>query len=66
MAEITIKRLLRYTFRRTGKAMGQVCQCWWRICREIQVFPRPEYHMFYVLYAFVTYLLTLSLIFIYT
>jgi hypothetical protein len=18
--------------------MGQVCQCWWRICREINVF----------------------------
>jgi hypothetical protein len=25
-------------FRRTGKAMGQVCQCWWRISREINVF----------------------------
>jgi hypothetical protein len=25
-------------FRRTGKAMGQVYQCWWRICREISVF----------------------------
>jgi hypothetical protein len=25
-------------FRRTGKAMGQVYQCWWRICREINVF----------------------------
>jgi hypothetical protein len=24
--------------RRTGKAMGQVYQCWWRICREIHVF----------------------------
>jgi hypothetical protein len=24
--------------RRTGKAMGQVYQCWWRICREINVF----------------------------
>jgi hypothetical protein len=22
-------------FRRTGKAMGQVYQCWWSLCREI-------------------------------
>jgi hypothetical protein len=34
-------------------------QCWWRLCREMNVFPRFEYHMFYVLYIFVTYLLTL-------
>jgi hypothetical protein len=35
----------------TGKAMGQVYQCWWRICRETNVFfPRFEYHMFYVSY----------------
>jgi hypothetical protein len=26
------------TFRRTGEAMGQVYQYWWRICREINVF----------------------------
>jgi hypothetical protein len=39
--------------------MGQVYQCWWRICREINVFSRFEYHMFYVVYPFVTYLLTL-------
>jgi hypothetical protein len=29
---------------------GQVYQYWWRICREINVFSRFEYHMFYVLY----------------
>jgi hypothetical protein len=29
----TIKCLLCCGFRRTGKAMGQVNQCWWRICR---------------------------------
>jgi hypothetical protein len=34
-------------------------QCWWRICREINVFPRFECHMFYVLYSLLTYLLTL-------
>jgi hypothetical protein len=38
--------------------MAHVYQWWWRICREINVFPRFEYHMFYVLYSFVTYLLT--------
>jgi hypothetical protein len=32
--------------------MGQVYQCWWRICREINVFSRFEYHKFYVLYPF--------------
>jgi hypothetical protein len=39
--------------------MAQVYHCWWRICWEINVFSRFEYHMFYVLYSFVTYLLTL-------
>jgi hypothetical protein len=32
-----LKRLLCYGFRRTGKAMGHVYQCWWRICRDINV-----------------------------
>jgi hypothetical protein len=37
-----------------------ICRCWWRICREINVFfPRFEYHMLYVLYPLVTYLMTL-------
>jgi hypothetical protein len=47
VAVTTVKRL-----RRTGKAMGEVYQCWWRICREINVFSRFEYHMFYFLYSF--------------
>jgi hypothetical protein len=38
VAETTVKRLLCCGFRRTGKAMVQVYQCWWRICREIGVF----------------------------
>jgi hypothetical protein len=38
VAETTVKRFLCCEFRRTGKAMGQVYQCWWRICREINVF----------------------------
>jgi hypothetical protein len=45
-------------FYAAGKAMGQVYQCWWRICQEINAFSRFEYHTFYVLYPFVTYLLT--------
>jgi hypothetical protein len=46
-------------FRHTGKDMRQVYQCWWRICRDTNVPPPPrlEYHMFYVSYLFVTYLL---------
>jgi hypothetical protein len=46
VAEITTKRLLCCRFRRTGKEIGQVYQCLWRICREINIFPRLEYHIF--------------------
>jgi hypothetical protein len=46
VAEATVKRLLCCGFRRTDKAMGQVYQCWWRICREIKVLIMFEYHMF--------------------
>jgi hypothetical protein len=53
------KRFLCCGFRHTGKAMGQVYQCWWWTYREINVVFWFEYHMFYVLYPFVTYLLTL-------
>jgi hypothetical protein len=60
VVETTVKRLLCCGFRGTGKEMGQVYQCWWRICREINVFSKLENHMFNVLYPFVTYLLTLS------
>jgi hypothetical protein len=43
------KRFLCCGFRRTGKAMGEVYQCWWRrICGEINAFSRFKYHMFYV------------------
>jgi hypothetical protein len=38
VAETTVKGLLCCGFRRTDKAMGQVYQCWWRVCREIKVF----------------------------
>jgi hypothetical protein len=50
-------------FRRTGKAMGKVYRCWWRIRREINVFLRFEHHTFHVFYPFVTYLLIVLLIF---
>jgi hypothetical protein len=56
VAETTIKRLLCYGFRRSGKVMGRVYQCWWRICQKINVFSRFRYH---VLHPFVAYLPTL-------
>jgi hypothetical protein len=59
VSETTVKRLLCCGFWRTGKAMAQVYQCWWRICRQINVSSRFEYHMFYVLFPLVTNLLTL-------
>jgi hypothetical protein len=44
IAETTFKkRFLCGGFRCTGKAMGHVYQCWWRICREINVFSRFEH-----------------------
>jgi hypothetical protein len=55
-----LRAVLCCGFRSTGKAMGQVYQCWWRICRDINAFSMFEYHMFHVLHPFVTYLLTLS------
>jgi hypothetical protein len=38
VVETTVKRLLSCGFQPTGKVMGQVCQCWWRICQEINAF----------------------------
>jgi hypothetical protein len=32
VAKTTVKRLLCCGFRRTVKVMGQVYQCWWRMC----------------------------------
>jgi hypothetical protein len=56
VADKTVKRLLCCEFRGTSKAMGQVYRFWWKVYREINVFFRFKYHMFYVLYLFVTYL----------
>jgi hypothetical protein len=36
--------------------MGEMYECWWTVRLDINVYPRFEYHLFYVLYAFVTYL----------
>jgi hypothetical protein len=49
VAETRVKRILLYCgFRSTGKTTGQVYQCWWRLGREINVFPRFKYHVFYI------------------
>jgi hypothetical protein len=60
VAETAIKKLLCLGVRRTGKAMGQVYQCWWRICREINVFfqVRISHVLYFIL--ILTYLLKLS------
>jgi hypothetical protein len=51
------KTLLCCGFPRTSIVAGQVYQCWWRICREINDF--FQIWISHVLYPFVTYLLTL-------
>jgi hypothetical protein len=38
MAETTVKRLLCCGFRRVGKVMGHMYQCWWMTCQEIIFF----------------------------
>jgi hypothetical protein len=51
MADTTVRKLVCCGFRRTGKEMGQVYQCWWRICREINVFfpdPNITWFTFYI------------------
>jgi hypothetical protein len=58
----TSKMILSCRFWCISKVMGQVYQCWWRICQEINVFSRFEYHMFYLLYPIVTFLLTIPYI----
>jgi hypothetical protein len=62
------QRLLYCRFRCSGKAIDQVYQCCSRICREIDFFliSSFEYHIFYVLYSFVTHLPTLRLSFLCT
>jgi hypothetical protein len=38
VAEATVKKTCELRVRRAGKSMEQMYQCWWRICREINVF----------------------------
>jgi hypothetical protein len=38
VAETTVIRPLCCGFRYSGKVKGQVYQCWWRICRELNTF----------------------------
>jgi hypothetical protein len=53
VAEMTVKRLLCFRFLLTGKAMGQVYQCWWRICWGKNVFfSRFEYHVLHFISIF--------------
>jgi hypothetical protein len=59
VTETTAKRLLCCGFWRPGKVMKQKNQCWCGIWREGNIICRFEYDMFYVMYPFVTYLLTL-------
>jgi hypothetical protein len=40
VAETAVKRFLCSGFGCTGKAMGRVYQCWWKICQEIIFFFR--------------------------
>jgi hypothetical protein len=58
VADTAVKRLICGRFPRTVEVIGQVYQCWWRICQEIIFFPRLVYHMLHVLYQFVACLLT--------
>jgi hypothetical protein len=48
------------------KRWDECIECWWRICRELNVYFFPGSNiMFYVLHPFVTYLLSLPRNFIY-
>jgi hypothetical protein len=45
VAETTVERLVCRGFRRTSKVMGQVYQCWRRICREMNAFSRFDLYI---------------------
>jgi hypothetical protein len=38
VAETAVKWLLCCEFQHTGKVMGPVYPCWWRICQEMNFF----------------------------
>jgi hypothetical protein len=56
MAETIVKRLLCCGFRRSDKAMGQVYKCWWRICREINVFQVRISHVLCLIFILTDFL----------
>jgi hypothetical protein len=59
VAETIVKRPLCCGFRPIGKTKGQVINVGGGYIEKRMFFPGIEYHMFYVLYPFVTYLLTI-------
>jgi hypothetical protein len=61
VAGTTVRRFYVTGFDALAKRWTKVYQRWWKKCREINILSRLEYHTLYVLYPFVTYLLTLSL-----
>jgi hypothetical protein len=61
VAETRSKDFYAASFDALVKRLDKMYQCWWKICRKI-FFSKFEYHMFYFLYQFVTYLLTLPCI----
>jgi hypothetical protein len=60
VAETTAERLLFCGYRRACIRDGTSVSVLVVMSREIDVFTRFDYRIFYVLYAFVTYLLTPS------
>jgi hypothetical protein len=56
------KSFLCSGFRRSGRAMRQVYQCWWRLCRQINVSFIFEYHIFFTFYIHFLPIYWLSLV----
>jgi hypothetical protein len=52
VAETTVKRLLCGRFQRTGRAMSQVYQFWWKIYQEICFFQVQISHALYFISIF--------------
>jgi hypothetical protein len=62
VADTTFRTLLCFRFRRTYKAMGRALikrwdKCWWKICREINVFFFPVSNIIYEYFTFYIHLL---------
>jgi hypothetical protein len=63
VAETTVKILLCCGFRRTGKAMEQVYQCWWMLCWEINVIFSGSNNTFFTFYIILWPIYWLSLLY---